>query len=437
MGNKVFGELLSSLDGIGADIPDEGRRKGFNWKYQIQDAVQCAFAVFFFAYASLLNFQRKMKQKERRSNLESMLGVKEIPCDNEIRKLVDKIDPEKFRPAFKKNLDLAEREGALGLYKTRDGELLMALDGTWYYSSTKIHCEHCLHKTTKDKKGNDITTWFHSALCAVIVNPHTRTVIPVMPETITNKDGEKKQDCELEAGKRWLRNNKKDLTAYKIVILGDDLYSNDPFCREILRSDMHFMLTCKPDSHKWLMETVNNSDLQRKREIRHEDGKHRTFIYQWINGVPLREASPSLTVNYFTLRIIDRKTGKQRYYNSWITDKPIDENNVGDYADYARARWKIENEHNNVLKNHGYNLKHNFGHGKKYASEVFFILQLLAFQFHSILDRCDALWWTARQNSGRRDSFFAELALLFGYQLFDSWDAFIQRLASLEATPDS
>jgi hypothetical protein len=422
------------LDGLGEGVPD-GRRKGKAWKYSIQDAIRCAFTVFFFAYVSLLSFQREMKDRGKRSNLERIFGVLKIPSDNEIRELLDKVPPGTFRNAFLKNLKTAEKTGALDCYKTMDGELLVALDGTWYYSSSTVHCKHCLHKTNKDKEGNKITTWFHSAVAAVIVRSGSNSVIPLMPEVITNEDGGKKQDCEINAGKRWLKAAAKELAGYKIVILGDDLYSNDPFCREILLSGMHFMLTCKPESHPWLTETVENSEMEELTETHHDDGKHRLFIYHWLNDVPIRDAEPALRVNYFTLEIKDKKTGKRVYYNSWITDKPISKGTVPNYASYARTRWKIENEHNNVLKNHGYNLKHNFGHGKEYASEAFFILNLLAFQFHTILDLSDQRWQKARVEAGRRDHFLSVMVTLFDWFIFNSWNDFMAFLCHENTSP--
>ena len=51
----------------------------------------------------------------------------------------------------------------------------------------------------------------------------------------------------------------------------------------------------------------------------------------------------------------------------------------------ARARWKIENEHTNVLKHHGYHLEHNFGHGQKHACEIYAVLTLLAFQMQGVM----------------------------------------------------
>ncbi|MCL2130777.1 MAG: hypothetical protein FWH35_10555 [Treponema sp.] len=132
-----------------------------------------------------------------------------------------------------------------------------------------------------------------------------------------------------------------------------------------------------------------------------------------------------MLVNYFSLSIWNEEKNEQTYYNTWITNKTITCNNVAHLALCGRARWKIENEHNNVLKNHGYNLKHNFGHGEKHASEMYCLLNLLAFQMHSLLDIADEDYKKARACSGRREEFFNELRFLMKFKLFESWQEFI------------
>jgi hypothetical protein len=62
----------------------------------------------------------------------------------------------------------------------------------------------------------------------------------------------------------------------------------------------------------------------------------------------------------------------------------------------TRARWKIENEMFNVLKNKGYNLEHSFGHGKQSLAAILVSLNLLAFAIHTVCDVGDDLWRTAR-----------------------------------------
>jgi hypothetical protein len=100
----------------------------------------------------------------------------------------------------------------------------------------------------------------------------------------------------------------------------------------------------------------------------------------------------------------------------------VTEEKVRYLASCGRTRWKIENEHDNVLKNRGYNLRHNFGHGKNHASEIFFILNLIGFQLHTILELGDRDFREARRKyAGRRDMFFYEMHAALRYVLHETW----------------
>ena len=92
-----------------------------------------------------------------------------------------------------------------------------------------------------------------------------------------------------------------------------------------------------------------------------------------------------------------------------MTSLPVTADNVVEIAACARARWKIENESFNVLKNNGYNLAHNFGHGKKYLARTFAAMNLLAFAFHTACDCLETLWQQAREAVGTRKHFFHDL----------------------------
>ena len=84
--------------------------------------------------------------------------------------------------------------------------------------------------------------------------------------------------------------------------------------------------------------------------------------------------------------IVPQKDGstKSQYYGKWITDIKITVENAKTILDAARARWKIENECFNTLKNHGYEIEHNYGHGEKNLSFNFYVFTLLAFFMHQI-----------------------------------------------------
>ena len=71
--------------------------------------------------------------------------------------------------------------------------------------------------------------------------------------------------------------------------------------------------------------------------------------------------------------------GSIRKRFSWVTDLTITRDNARHLVRGGRARWKIENETFNTLKNQDYHLEHNFGHGEQNLSVVFAMLMMLAF----------------------------------------------------------
>jgi hypothetical protein len=100
--------------------------------------------------------------------------------------------------------------------------------------------------------------------------------------------------------------------------------------------------------------------------------------------VPLNAKEDAPLVNYIRYEYCNEK-GKETYRNSWVNDIIIDEHNVSKLAKAGRCLWKIENECFNTLKNQGYRLNHNFGHGQKNLSHNMYLLTLLAFLLHQFL----------------------------------------------------
>ena len=50
--------------------------------YSLHDTLMSGFALMFFQYPNLLEFQRKMKQRRHQCNLEPIFGVREVPSDS-------------------------------------------------------------------------------------------------------------------------------------------------------------------------------------------------------------------------------------------------------------------------------------------------------------------------------------------------------------------
>ena len=147
-----------------------------------------------------------------------------------------------------------------------------------------------------------------------------------------------------------------------------------------------------------------------------------------MSGVPIRDGKDALDVNWLEIVIRD-SNGKITYRNSFITDLPVDADNVEDLAPAGRARWKIENETFNTLKTKGYNLEHNFGHGKNNLSAVLVTLNLIAFAIHLAAELADVTWKAAIEAAGARVRFFGNLRALTAFLLFPRGTASSKTLA--------
>jgi hypothetical protein len=144
----------------------------------------------------------------------------------------------------------------------------------------------------------------------------------------------------------------------------------------------------------------------------------------------------ALLVNWCEVTITHSKTGKQLYYNTFVTNHHLTEQNVIPLVDAGRARWKVENENNNVLKTKGYHLEHNFGHGKQFLASFLLTLNLLAFLFHTILELVDARYRLLRQKLAVRQTFFNDVKTLTRYLFFDSWQHLLDfMITQLELDP--
>ena len=180
---------------------------------------------------------------------------------------------------------------------------------------------------------------------------------------------------------------------------------NQPFCALLLANPCHnFIFTCKPDSHVTLYTEIALLDrigAVAQVAVRVWTGNgFQLWTYRYVNDVPLRAGPGALLVNWCELTIVQETPGTQLYHNAFATNHRLTDDTVRPIVAAGRARWKIENENNNVLKNHGYHLEHNFGHGQAYLAQLLVALNLLAFLFHMVLDLRARKNITSRISSG-------------------------------------
>ena len=414
--NQLINFLIQELD----DLPDS-RKPGNNTKYEISDAMMAAFSRFFTQSPSFLEHQRLMKNMKKKDNANSLFKIDKIPCDNQIRNLLDPLAAQTIYSVYQKIYQWLKEKKVLKKFFYLERQILIALDGTEYFSSKKINCPHCNCRNHR----NGSTTYFHACVIPAIVSPNMKQVIPLEPEFIKKQDGYDKQDCENAAVKRWLTKNSQKQDDAPVTLLGDDLYSRQPICKLALSKDYNFIFVCRETSHKtlyeWLEFLEKSGEVQTLEKKEWNGRKKLIYRYRYTNKIPLKDGDNSLQVNWCEVTIINQKTQELIYQNSWITNHKISNNNVEKIVKAGRSRWKIENEGNNVLKNHGYNLEHNFGHGQNNLCEMLLSLNLLAFLFHSVLDLANSTYKKVRELLVSRRSFFNDIRTLLKYFWFASW----------------
>ena len=422
-GTLKHSEVVQMLAGSLAKVPEH--RRGENTQYEIKDAGLAAFAVFFMQAPSFLAYQRDMQRKQGKNNAQSLFGVTEIPSDGQIRNLLDPVDPQDLGEPFWEVWDCLEAGKQLEDYRGIGDTWLISLDGSQYHSSQKVHCENCRVQVRDDR-----AYYSHLVMAAVVCAPGQEHVICLQPEFITPQDGHEKQDCEQEAIKRWVERHAQRFDDWGVTVLTDDLHCHQPTCELLLQHKLHFVLTCKEDSHQGLYEELalleKVEGAIQTRTVRHWNGRHAEhWIYRWAQQLPLRKGPDGLRVNWCQLTIVHETTGEVLYRNAWATDHTLDETTVVEVAAAGRSRWKIENEGFNVLKNRGYHFEHNYGHGQQQLSSVLLTLLLMAFLFHTVLHLCCDMYRAVRQELGTRRTFFDDLRALTRYVYFTSWQQLI------------
>ena len=413
--DALFKRLRSRFD----EVPDVRSGKA---DIAMGDALMSAFAMFSLKDPSLLAFDKR--RDDPNDNFRTIYGIERVPCDSQMRDLLDPVEPAQLRPLYADVFRCLQRGKALEDFGYLDGHYLVSLDGTGYFSSSKIQCPSCLVKNHR----NGTVTYSHQMLGAALVHPDHKEVIPLAPEPIIKTDGDAKNDCERNATRRWLKLFRQDHPHLPIIVVEDGLAANAPHLRDLREADARFIIGVKPGDHTFLFDLLRAAD---------EAGRTQTLTvtdadtgmlhhFRFHHDMPLNESNPDMEVNVLEYWEI-HADGKVQYF-SWITDLPLTPNTVYAVMRGGRARWKIENETFNTLKNQGYHFEHNYGHGVQNLSVVLALLMMLAFLVDQTQQRCCPLFQAAWSKLGTKRHLWEEIRNLFRAFLFASMTAILEAL---------
>jgi hypothetical protein len=132
--------------------------------------------------------------------------------------------------------------------------------------------------------------------------------------------------------------------------------------------------------------------------------------FRFLNDVPLNASNPDVRVNCIEYWEIGQ--GRVQHF-SWVTDLRVSRRTVFHLMRGGRARWKIENETFNTLKNQGDNFEHNYGHGEQHLSVVFALLMMLAFLGDQAQQLCGALFQAVWTKLGSKRLLWERMRALF------------------------
>jgi hypothetical protein len=402
--DALFGLLRTGFAAIADHRPG-------NPDIALADALMSAFAMFSLKSPSLLAFDRERTE----GNLQRVYGMERVPCDTSMREILDPVVPESLRPLYQRVFGALQRGKVLEDMVFVEDHYLVAFDGTGYFSSQQIHCASCLEMHHQ----NGTVTYRHQMLGAALIHPDKREVLPLMPEAIIKQDGTTKNDCERSAAKRLIAKLRQDHPHLKLIVTEDSLSSNAPHIEVLQDHQMHYLLGVKEGDHASLFAHVAAAERAGRVSYYDRDDaktglRHR---FRFVSDVPLNEANADLLVNFLECWEWDQD---QVQHFSWVTDLRVNKGTVYQLMRGGRARWRIENETFNTLKNQGYHFEHNFGHGYQHLSVVFALLMMLAFLVDQVQQLCCPLFQAVWAKLGSKRRLWERMRALFSDYALDS-----------------
>ena len=393
-------------------------------EYSLSDCLMCCLAMFLLKFPSLLQFDnatRKDKNPKILRNLKNLYGVKKVPSDSCLRERLDQVDVDALRVVFKKIFAKVQSGGVLKYFTVFDGYYLLSIDGTQIYSSEKVCCDRCCTRHHKDGR----MTHYHQMLAGALAHPSHNKVISLAPEMINQQDGETKNDCERNAARRFIDDFRREHPHLKVIVLADGLASNGPYIKMLRAKNMCFILVAKEADHRFLFDWVNNCNDTQTITITENTPKGKYFHqFRFLNDAPLNETHFDERVNFLEYKEIP-PNGKPTSW-TWVTDLELNEETVMQIMRSARTRWRIENEVFQTLKKStGYNIEHNYGHGKNSLCTVFPTLSHLAFLLDQVQELCCPRFQEAfRRNKNCKKNLWENMRNTFTNGIFNDWGSF-------------
>ena len=406
---------------------------------KLSDFLKSAYSVFYLKKPSLLAFEEEYKKDDLiLKNIKQLMNIEYIPSDTHLRDVLDLVDYKQYREVFKDIFGYVQQSKLLEQFSLLDINdhkyYLVAVDGTGYFTSQKISCEFCTqyHEESEEKE----TRFGHQVLAASLVHPDKNEVISFCPEPIHKQDGRKKNDCEYNAFKRFLERFKQEHPKLRVIFLLDALYANTALVKLLEGYDYPYIISVKETKSTLFSEfreDVKNGVAIKEVdtfEIGTDIKKRKVQTYQYSQNLKLNQDKDSARVHLinfeekisWTNKKGEKKEESKKF--SYITNIEPTPRSVRILVKGGRTRWKIENETFNTLKNQGYNLEHNYGHGYLNLSMNFINTMFLAFLIDQIQQAICKKFKKLLEKEGRKYSLWEKIRSMFDVCFYQDWEDF-------------
>ena len=309
----------------------------------------------------------------------------ELPHHDTINNCFESLEPSEMEGLIKKMANALIRRNTFNDSRIRGKYWQILIDGTTLSSFSHKHCDKCLFRRHKNKKGEVTRVEFYHCVLEAKLVLHENLVFSICTVFIENEGGipdeaelysstydepsneKKKQNCELKAFFDLSAKLKSMFPKLPICITADGLYP----CKQVFQickeKDWHYILRFKEGCIPTIYESYRNSRYLYKGQAFRKVVNGDSMEYFYEN---------KLEYDNYSINIAECKDPNVDYPFIFATDLPVDKDNCEGTVMAGRRRWKIENEGFKVQKQHGFYLKHMFSYNNNAMKIHYFLIQI-------------------------------------------------------------
>lgn len=118
-------------------IPESRSSDASAFSYRLPDILMAGLAMMFLQDPSLLEFQRRLHERHRKNNLQTIFHVNDIPSDSQFRRILDTVDPQLLLSGIKPCIQKLQKTRLWEEYRVLDGRYAVLFDGFEFFRSSR------------------------------------------------------------------------------------------------------------------------------------------------------------------------------------------------------------------------------------------------------------------------------------------------------------